>query len=460
MILGIDLGTSSIKIVGLARGRVVRKFRHSYRENTPEGWIESLCIGLSAFAGEQITAIGLSSQVGTYIVNDSFVLSWQSGEGKEELETVRNNFSEEEFLREISMVHPQILSYPMPRILLLRKRFGEKIYRLCQPKDHLLRFLTGTFMSDPYSWRGLADQTTGRYSRRFLDWLGLDEEVLPELIRPHLAAGTLTEAAARRCGLRSGIPVYTGCNDFYASLIGMGVTDTGSCFDVTGTSEHLGLITEQLQRVPALVSSPYLHANVCYGVTASSGVSLNFGLRELDLEYVSCEVYRNRRDLPIFLPYLNGERAPIYNAHAKGVFFGLNERTTREEMAYSIMEGVTFSIYHIYSEMEVDRRPERMVLSGGSAANAGLNQMKADLFGIPTVVCRESDTSALGAAIWAAVGERQYSTLQEAAGAVCMYENAFQPRDSRILQDRFEVYRSIYQSLIPDFERYESMLRR
>ena len=454
MIAGIDLGTSSVKIACVDREGNIQKASCRYKENTVEEWLRAIRESFHQLDTQKITAISLSSQVGTYIAGGK-VLSWRDGGGEEELKELQETFTPEEFVTEISMVHPSLTSYPIPRIHYIQKRTEPDHIpqNICQPKECICRYLTGRNTSDQYSWRGLANQQTGKYSRKFLTYLGVSEESLPTLQSPFERAGYLLEKPAEECGLKPDIPVYTGCNDFYASLLGMGIVKPGDCFDVTGTSEHMGMITENLVTDEQVIASPYLNGCVAYGVTASSGASLDLGLRELDLANVRYEIYRNKKKMPIFLPYVNGERAPIYDSEARGVFFGIEADTTKEDMAYAVMEGVAFSIWHIMEALPKEDI-HQIICAGGATRNKELLQLKADLFGIPFVRAKEEDTSAYGACMIGAVGEGWYPNIETAVGSMCSYDEAILPHENRKLQDRFQLYKKIYRDLQQEFKEF------
>ena len=366
--LGIDLGTSSVKILKKYQDGSVKKLKNTYKEPLPAGWWLSVLELLECIDWKEVTAIGLSSQVGTYVINDEDVIGWNQSAGKEELEWWKKNYSKEQFLKEISMPHPDIISYPLPRLKYIKEHF-DNIEIICQPKEYILKQLTGEWVSDVYSWRGLANLEKKNYSQFFLQELGIEKDQLPPIKRHDELAGYTKSIKFETNILPEGIPVYVGLNDYYAGLLGMGVGTKGQMFDLTGTSEHVGVIQETITMDSSLVCGPYIKDIVHYGVTASSGPSIKYGLRlleasssktqederkkseakaqncELDLEAI------RKEKPPIFLPYLKGERAPIWNADARGAFFGLEENITIEQMIYAVMEGVVFSLYHIYETM-------------------------------------------------------------------------------------------------------------
>ncbi len=437
-VVGIDLGTSSVKVIKRYQDGTVEKVKTTYEEISPKGWWDAIGGALSQLNLTDVAAVGLSSQVGTYIVDDEHVISWNEGAGAKELAEVKEAYDTDIFVKEISMPHPNIVSYPIPRLCYIKKRYPE-VKRVCQPKDYICQMLTGNWVTDPYSWRGLANLETKEYSEFFFDELGYRKEQLPEMKDYTDVAGYAKTI------FPEGTPVYVGLNDYYASLLGMGIQNEGDMFDISGTSEHLGIIEKQINVETKMVSGPYLNANVHYGVTASSGASLNFGLRLWEGGVVNLEKV-SKQNPPIFLPYLNGERAPIWDADARGMFFGIGADCSKEDMAYSVMEGVVFSLYHIYEHMG---KPEAtmMKLSGGAAVNPVLNLLKAELFDIPVAVLEERDTSALGAVI---VAERGLGWKEKD----CKIKEKMEPtgKYKEWLHKRYAIYKELYPAVKLQYE--------
>lgn len=451
-VLGIDLGTSAVKLLQRFSDGTIVKEKERYEEISPKGWWEAISRAMCRMELESVEAIGLSSQVGTYIVDGAEVISWNDPIGAEELAELKGNYSQEEFLAEISMPHPNIISYPLPRLLHIKKTYPA-FRKVCQPKDFICEKLTGKCMTDPYSWRGLVNLDTKTYSKKFLRDMEITEDMLPQIIDFTEVAGNTMKDVVLGSSLKEGTPVYVGLNDYYASLLGMGIWNTGDMFDITGTSEHLGILEDSVNMETEMVSGPYLQHHVHYGVTGSSGASLDFGLQFSETGEMNIgEVLKHKP--PIFLPYLNGERAPIWDGNAKGVYFGIQAGCSAEDMAYAVLEGVSFSLYHIYEKMG---RPKANVMctAGGAAVNRTLGRLKAELFGIPVKILKENDTSALGACMVAELGVRRYQNVEEAMASSVMVEETLYPTGAyqEILEQRFAVYRELYPALKENFKR-------
>lgn len=459
-VIGIDLGTSSVKIIQLFQDGTSQKSKASYKEISKQGWWKSICRALAMLDLDSVEAIGLSSQVGTYIVNGSEVIMWNSGAGKEEVTEIKKKYEPQVFQREISMMHPNIVSYPIPRIQYIKNHFTD-IRSICQPKDFICERLTGNCVTDPYSWRGLANLDLKCYSAYFLNELGISKDILPEMRDYTALAGVTKEILLDQKGktrkLKAGIPVYVGLNDYYASLVGMGIQNSGDLFDISGTSEHLGIIEKEASINTELVSGPYIFENVHYGVTASSGASIKFGLKLWnDKEIVLDKIRRNHP--PIFLPYLNGERAPIWDADARGMFFGIGEKCTQQELSYAALEGVVFSLYHIYESMG-SPKVKSMKISGGLAVYSALNQLKAEIFEIPIKIMKENETSALGAALVAALGTGWYPNLHEAAKDLCKVKEIIYPtgKNREWLKKRYQIYKELYPAVKLQYEKLKEL---
>lgn len=473
-VLGIDLGTSSVKILQRYEDGRIQKAKAIYKERNQKGWWQAVKKALSELELKSVEAIGLSSQVGTYLVNDTWVNHWNDGVGEKELTWLKEEISQNEFLEEISMPHPDITSYPLPR-LKYSKEHDLQLKKVCQPKDFLCEMLTGNLATDKYSWRGLANLTTGKYSEKLLGLIGISERILPKVLEETACAGltrrlTLDEDNKRK-ELPPGIPVFVGMNDFFSGLLGMGICSSGEMFDISGTSEHIGVIEKKIHLNSPLVSGPYLKANVHYGVTASSGASLEFGMKlRRDAEGVCLEdekIFQDGKVLyieemqkkqpPIFLPYLSGERAPIWDKAARGSFVGIKDGCTQRELAYSVFEGVVFSLFHIYETMG---KPQvhRLKVTGGAAQNPFLNFLKAELFELPVEIMAERDASALGAAMVASIGLGWFSDYEEATERVCQVQERIEPvgRYTVWLKKRFGVYKELYPALK---EQYQIMRR-
>jgi xylulokinase len=473
LIAGIDVGTSAVKVLCIDRDGTTATVRVLYDSGSDtRAWFEAIkrCFTELSRSVElkRIEAVAMACQVNTYILFDGrkaddelVVLDWATGQGREQLEDIKRRFSTDYFLKHISMPHPDMISYPLPRLAFLRESFcddWEQTQKILQPKDYLYYKLTGVFASDVFTWRGLSNIEDSSFHEQLLKDNNIRAEYLPELCSPFSSAGSLSQSAAEELGLLAGIEVYLGCNDFFAGLLGMGVTGPGQYFDVTGTSEHVGMICDKVVTDSKLVSGPYFNGFVEYGVTSGSGVSLEWGRKMFGDRTVGAT---KQVSAPIFLPYLKGERAPVWDSKARGVFFGLDLSDDSSSMAYAVREGVVFGLYHIFRKLGIAGDFwDKTIRTGGTVAqDDSLTQLKADVFGIPFEVVKEKESTALGAAMIAAIGKGWYSNIHEAAGALADIEKQIKPNPAKadILKKRFEIYEQLYPALRDLFHRSEDI---
>ncbi len=409
---------------------------------------------------DAVAAIGLAGQTNTYLLWDPDrggeprVVPWSAGEGGEALAEL-TRLPPAFWVEHISMPHPAMVSYPAPRILWMARTPGsgwERAARVLQPKDWVYFNLTGRVVSDPFTWRGLAHLGDGTFHRELLERLGIGAGRLPELQPPWSAPGRLTAEAARLLGLRRETPAYLGCNDFFASLAGMGALAPGDWADVVGSSEHLARIETRspLSVTTPLVYGPGLLHNVHYGVTAASGVSLDWGLRTFGPRAPA----DTGPDTPLFLPYLQGERAPHFDPDARGVLFGLGRGHEPGDLLAAVCEGVALSLRQIAALIDAHAPGPVRTAPDGPLAEA-VTRAKADAFQRPFVVVRQKACAALGAAMIAAVGAGRFADLAEAAGAWVALEAEVAPRPERasLLEARYALYASLYPALRGSFAR-------
>jgi xylulokinase len=165
----------------------------------------------------------------------------------------------------------------------------------------------------------------------------------------------------------------------------------------------------------------------------------------------------------VYLPYLEGERSPIWDPKAAGAFIGLRTAHGAGHMARAVLEGVAFSLRQI-SELVALHAPsvsEPIIISGGAARARLWNQIKADVLGARVVATENPNAGILGAAILAAVGAGLYKTCEEAANVMVRRGEEFHPSDVRraMYSEMYSVYSKLYPALKNSFERLHSIRR-
>jgi xylulokinase len=248
-------------------------------------------------------------------------------------------------------------------------------------------------------------------------------------------------------------------------------------FDIGGTTEHLGVavsLAAPLAPATNLMLAPYLSdepdgaARVCYGVTSAGGGALDwygnqfvpdllgaYGLAlpaaaPAYLEASAAATPPGAGGL-IFLPYLHGERAPIWDAAARGVFFGLNGGHRHGHVVRAILEGVAFSLRQVLGVVEatVGAPVDRIYASGGPANIALWNTIKANVLNRPLVIPQVTHAACLGAALLAALGAGWWADAGQAAAAMVQIAQVVEPdpRPAARYDALFALYTSLYPQL-------------
>jgi xylulokinase len=298
-----------------------------------------------------------------------------------------------------------------------------------------------------------------------LEKLGLEKEKFPPFIAPGDTIGALLPRAAAYVGFSKPIPVIAGGPDFFAAILGSGAIRPGDACDRSGSSEGINVCTEKQIVDSRLMSyghpvKPWWNLS---GIISTTGRAVDQVMTILGLEAgaygeffsLAAEAAPGAGGL-LFLPYLAGERAPLWDPKAQGVFSGLGLDTGRAELARSAAEGICFAIRDVIAVMEEAGAPGRNLrVSGGPAASGFLNQLKADVLGREVWSQAARDAELLGNACTGAAALGKYGSAGEAAAALVKTARIFYPDEKKAprYERLFAGYRDLYGSLKNYFAR-------
>ena len=289
--------------------------------------------------------------------------------------------------------------------------------------------------------------------------LGLDR-LAPDVETGH-ALGGLTADAAEQLGLPVGTPVVAGMNDAFASFHGARMLEAGDAIDVGGSAGGFGLYADRPVDVAGGFTTPAPMPGLYSvgGAMAATGAALDWFASEIlrgavpvaDLVAEAGSVPAGAEGL-VFLPYLAGERSPLWDERARGAFVGLTLRHGRGHMVRAILEAAALAIRHVAAPMldaGLDVRAMRVV--GGPARSDVWNQLKADVTGFTVEVPQVREAAVVGAAIVAAVGVGAYADVRAAIRAMTVIERRFEPDPARAaMYDRvYEAYVGLYPAMKP-----------
>ena len=283
----------------------------------------------------------------------------------------------------------------------------------------------------------------------------------------------MTAEAAAASGLPEGVPVMAGTVDASAAALEAGVLAPGEAVETTGTSSVLMIGCREMPRTPSLVALYHALQDkaLLIGPISSTGSSLKWfrdtlGRAECeDADYKGVDPYiimdREAEACGgcssnlIFLPYMTGERAPLWDSDARGVFFGLTLGTSRGDMIRAILEGGAFALKHNLLEAEKAGHPiSRLTAAGGGASSDLWLRIKASVLGIPVVRLNNSSSGALGNALVAAMGAGDLSSPEPVLERFLHYETTFEPEEKlqNHLEAKYSLFRDLYKHTREDFK--------
>jgi xylulokinase len=475
VLIGIDIGTSAVKAVMTAPGgerldgfsarHPMHRPGPGAAEQDPADWMRLLGDALARFAAHpragEVAAIGVTSQVNTHVFCDADgealrpALTWQDTRPGPDGAALDACIDVEAKIAALGAPIPIDASHALSRMAWLARTAPDLWARtraVMLPKDFAIARLTGEAVADPLSAVGLVG-TDLRYAAPVLALVPGADRLLPPLRDPLAIAGHV-----RPGWPFAGVPVATGTMDAWASMFGLGVADEGEAMYLSGTSEVMGLVSQARRGELGVITFPdwrgiTLHA----GPTQAGGASLDWVCRLLGRDLADLEALAAtatiRPDSSLFLPHLEGERAPLWDAQSRGAFAGLSSSTDAGVLVASVMEGVAFSARLALEAVERSGgvRVARLKLGGGGAASAVWNRIRADALGRPLVKIAAPEAGASGALVMAGVASGLQGDLVAATRALVTTDGQFDPDPARaaIADDRFARYRDLYGALRP-----------
>ncbi len=474
MYLGIDLGTSGVKVCVLRDDGSVAEIAgtplHAHHpfdgasEQNCTDWWAACCSAVTSLAPNlrsAIRAVGLSGQMHGAVALDRTgapvrpVMLWNDARATQECADMADAHRQ---AAEIAGV-PPMAGFTAPKVLWLARHEPEahaRIAHVLLPKDYIGYRLHGQFVTDPSDAAGtsMLDQRTRQWSKQICAICDTNPEWLPEIKFGTEVAGLLQPDAAMALGLPDSVPVATGAGDAAAGAIGIGAISPGDGFISLGTSGQLFVSTPDYRPNTNRLIHAYAHtlpdlwfqmAAMLNGARPLAWLAqlLNRPLTELLAAAAVAEPG------PVFLPYLTGERTPHGDPNIRGGFSGLGETTTPGSLMRSVVEAVAFTFADASDAFEdVGTRNETLLAIGGGTKSDFLMQTIANVTGC--LLGRSDDAAigpALGAARMACVAEGGRSlqdVMTKPAVATWFTPNA---DEAEKLKVRLASFRALYPAL-------------
>ena len=492
VLLGIDIGTSACKVSAFdINGRVLAQQTSAYRvyyphagwaEQNPEDWWKAACSSIegiieSGINPGTIAGIGIDGQSWSAIAidKDGRTLSntpiWMDTRSNKICQRIRETIGEESLFK--ASGNPLQPSYSMPKVLWYKENLSH-VYKatekVLQSNSFIGYRLTGAVTQDPSQGYGYGcyNIEKGQWDKELCRELGINLGLLPAIVPCHQVIGGVSREAALLTGLLEGTPVVAGGLDAACGALGTGVIHPGETQEQGGQAGGMSICMDTCKADTRLILSNHVVPGLwlLQGGTVGGGGVIGWFEREFCGEERAIAQSTGENTLQIldreasqvapgsdgliFLPYMAGERSPIWDPDAKGVYFGADFSKTRAHFARASMEGVAYSLRHnLHTAKEIGVQCSILRSMGGAANSSLWTQMKADVTGKEILVPSASTATALGAAILAGVGTGVYKDFQEAVDRTIAVKKSYKPNlENKDVYDRgYGKYLKLYENL-------------
>ena len=497
-LLGIDIGTSACKVAVFDReGNVVRAGAGDYAvyypqpgwaEQDPDEWWRVICRTVRNVLADgvilpgQIAGVSIDGQSWSAIAIDKEgnVLTrtpiWMDTRAQSICDRLNREIGADRIF-EVSGNSLQP-SYTTAKVLWYKENLPEvygRIYKILQSNSFIAYRLTGEISQDISQGYGLHffDMKKGTWDEDMCREMGLPIDFFPEIVPCDHIVGTVTAAAAEQIGLLAGTPVVAGGLDACCGTLGAGVIHPGETQEQGGQAGGMSICMDTYKADPRLILGYHVVPGLWLlqgGTTGGGGVMRWFehefadyersiqevkGVSSLNQLNVIAEKVPAGCEGLIFLPYMAGERSPIWNPAAKGVFYGLDFSKTKGHMVRACMEGVALSLRHnLETAKEAGAEVNVLRAMGGSANSRLWTQIKADMTGKPIIVPSSDTATTLGAAMLAGVAVGIYKDYEEAVSLTVKETRRHEP-DS----EKKEIYDLVYSRYIELYDSLKGMMK-
>nr|WP_304220369.1 xylulokinase [Fredinandcohnia onubensis] len=481
-VIGVDLGTSAVKILlvnqdGEVAGEVSKSYpliieKSGYSEQNPEEWVEKTTAGLkelvAGFDGDvnDIEGISFSGQMHGLVLLDKEnqvlrnAILWNDTRTTKQCEKIYETFGKEKLL-EVTK-NPALEGFTLPKILWVKEnepQIFERSNLFMLPKDYLRYRITGAIHMEYSDAAGtlMLDVAKREWSQEVLEAFGLVPEFCPTLVESHDFVGTVIPEFAEVTGLAKATKVFAGGADNACGAIGSGILSEGKTLCSIGTS---GVVLSYEERNDLDFEGKVHYFNhgeentyYTMGVTLAAGYSLSWFKDTFAKEEAFDQFLEGVDQVPagsnglLFTPYIVGERTPHADSNIRGSFIGIDTAHERKHFARAVLEGITFSLNE---SIEIFRNSgktiDTIISIGGGAKNETWLQMQADIFNAKIEKLTSEQGPGMGAAMLAAYGSGWFESLKECADTFLQTSKTYEPIPENVeaYQKLFAIYQQVY----------------
>ncbi|MBP1996505.1 gluconokinase [Paenibacillus eucommiae] len=498
MILAVDIGTTSTKTLLFNRdGKVTASHSIEYplltpapdrAEQDPEEIFQAVVKGVGAvvqksgFQQQQLLCVSFSSAMHSLIAVDRDLtpltpcITWADNRSVDYVAGLKSSgLGQAIYARTGTPIHPMS---PLLKLMWFQDHEPELIkraHKFIGIKEFVFAKLFNRFVID----HSLAS-ATGLFNLQRLDWdeealhtAGVSREQLSEPVPTTYAITGLEASYAQEMGLAAATPFIVGASDGVLANLGIGATEPGTYSVTIGTSGAVRAVVKEPITDPQgrlfcyalkedfwVVGGPINNGGIMFRwvrdqlATLEAEEGRRLGIDPYDyLTQLATEVPAGSDGL-LFLPLLAGERAPYWNANARGVFFGLSLYHNKKHMIRAVLEGVMYRIHSVVSALEEITPPAKEVrASGGFARSEFWRQVLADVIDTPVTVPDSIESSGIGAALLGLLAMGEIEDFSEAHNWIRIEaSHETNQANHRIYEQLTTIYRNVYDHLKDDFD--------
>lgn len=495
LILAHDIGTSGTKTSVINKlGEVVESYTTShktlyskpgYAEQNPEDWWEGVVnntkqiLTKNSLIRNDISAIGVSGHMLGLIPVDNYgnalmnCMIHSDSRASEEYKYIEVNIGSDYVYKTTGNILDPRTS--LCKSLWLKNKYKgvyDKTAKLLQSKDYINYKMTGSFSTDfsDASHAQFLDINNKDYCKDIINELGLSVQKLPTLHKSYDVIGHLTKEASKIFGLKEGIPVVAGGGDGACANVGAGVVSPGEAYICLGTTGWIAYISndpviDSGKRIFNILALDGENSGV-FGTMSAAGRSLQWVMdlfKESNIDMISeyVDAVKAGSNGLIYLPYIEGERSPVFDSDAKGIFYGMQPIHKKEHFIRAVLEGVAFGLNSILEVYREKAKIKELAIIGGGAKSAAWRQIIADVLqvNISTTNVPASDATSIGAAITAGVGVGMYKDFADGTNTIKKnLTNTFNEEYKELYDGLFSIYMQIYPSLKSSFHQLKQLL--
>ncbi|MGE4571611.1 MAG: xylulokinase [Candidatus Izemoplasmatales bacterium] len=481
MYIGIDLGTSAIKLVlvdiqnhqlvtikEVERKQPILNPKENWSEQDPNLWFDIMIDGLQELTKNhhEISGISFSGQMHGLVLldkNDHILrpaILWNDQRTEGQVIKLNQDLTKDFIYKETNNM--VLTGFTAPKILWVKENEPEifkQIDKIMLPKDYLVYRLTQKHVTDITDISGslFYNVKENKYSEAIIKYLNIHLNQLPKVLQSTDPVGKMLDQFVDLLNLSSNPTIFPGGGD---QAVGACLTSTFNEGDASISIGTSGVVFTPISNIDAMkenVLHCFRHVNNHFflmGVTLSAAASIQWFKEKImvntSYEDLYASIESTDKNNLLFLPYLNGERTPINNPNAKGVIMNITSQTGQKDMFKSVLEGVAFSLRAVLDEMhQYGIELKTAAIIGGGTRNYKFTQILADVLQINLYTVKQNMGTALGAAMIAMVGNQAFKDFESIINKKELINHMIHPNQSmKIYYDnKYKDYHKLYHKL-------------